>query len=357
MIDEFVAERKARWERLGRLTRDVRRGRVSRLSAAEIEEFGRLYREATSDLARARRDFPDSPTTLYLNGLVAHAHRFVYRAREGRARAVRRFFLSEFPAAFRRTSLLVLIGFLAFLLPALLAYVASLASPEAAAVLAPAGITERIQEVNRTGRWADISAGESSLAASTIMTNNIRVAIMAFAGGMLLGVPTLLVLALNGLMLGSVAALAQRGGAGTELWSFVSPHGWIELSVIFISGGAGLGLARAVLLPGLLTRRDALVAAAREAVRLLMGGAALLVVAGTIEGFISPTGLPPVVKYAFGLLTGVALFAYLLLAGRASQDEEESAAEQGWTTPATRRWSVLDRGPSLQREVGVEQRD
>ncbi|MEJ7652868.1 MAG: stage II sporulation protein M [Chloroflexia bacterium] len=323
MIDRFVADRKARWERLSHLLTRTSSFRRSRLTAAEVEEFGRLYREASSDLARARRDFPRSQTTLYLNSLVGRAHRQVYLPREASSdeNPIRRFFGEEFPRTFRRNGRLVLIAFLVFFVPALLAYGLSMWSPEASAVLAPQGIASRIEEVRETGRWADISAGESSLAASTIMTNNIRVAILAFAGGVLIGIPTVLVLALNGLMLGSVVAVAQQGGVGVELWSFVSPHGWIELTIIFIAGGAGLGLGRAILLPGLFSRADALTAAALDSVRLLLGGAALLVIAGTIEGFVSPSLIPPAFKFGFGLVTAVALFSYLFLAGRETSAE------------------------------------
>lgn len=317
MIDAFIAARKARWDRLTYLLGRVRKGRRGRLGAAEIEEFGLLYREAASDLALARREHPRAAVVPYLNSLLGQAHPYVYARRGDKGRSVVRFFTGEFPTTFRRNGKLILISFLTFFLPALLAYLLTMMSSEAAAVLAPTGIADRIHQVNRSGRWADISSTESSLAASTIMTNNIRVAIVAFGGGILIGLPTVLVLALNGLMLGSVAALAQQGGVGLELWSFVSPHGWIELTVTFIAGGAGLGLGRAILLPGLLSRRDALVNAAGEAVRLLMGGASLLVVAGAIEGFISPSLLAPGLKFAFGVLTGIALFSYLLLAGRA----------------------------------------
>jgi uncharacterized membrane protein SpoIIM required for sporulation len=320
MIDRFIASRKARWDRLTYLLGQVRGRRLSRLSAAEIEEFGALYREAASDLALARREFPRAQVVGYLNGLLARAHPYVYAGREDSKRSILRFFTQEFPQTFRRRSGLVLLSFLAFILPALLSYSLTLTSAEAEAVLTPPGIEGRIDEVRSSGRWADISASESSLASATIMTNNIRVAILAFTGGIFLGLPSLLVLATNGLYLGSVTAVAQRGGVGLELWSFVSPHGWIELTVIFIAGGAGLALGKAILLPGLLSRRDALVAAAQDAVKLLMGGAALLVIAGTIEGFISPSLLAPGFKFVFGALTAVALFSYLFLAGRGAGD-------------------------------------
>ncbi|MBA2364382.1 MAG: stage II sporulation protein M [Chloroflexia bacterium] len=327
MIDRFIDTRKPRWDRLTALLSRVRRGRLSRLTAAEIEEFGALYRETASDLALARRDYPSAPVARYLNGLLSQAHPYVYARRGGNQRSLLRFFTQEFPATVRRNGHLVLLGFLSFFLPAILAYVLIYTTPRASAVLVPDGMESRIAQVQRTGNWADISASESSVAASTIMTNNIRVAVLAFTGGIFLGIPSLLVLALNGLTIGGVAAAAQRGGVGLELWSFVSPHGWIELTVIFIAGGAGMGLGKAVLLPGLLSRRDALVAAAQEAVRLLMGGAALLVVAGTIEGFISPSALPPGAKFAFGVLTAVALFSYLLLSGREGEEDEAAALD------------------------------
>ncbi len=331
MIDAFIASRKSRWDQLEFLLDRVRKRPLSALSTDEIEEFGLLYRETTSDLAVARRDYPSDPVVPYLNSLLTRAYPYVYARRGGKARAVWRFFTTDFPATFRRCYRLVLISFLLFFVPAMIAYALSASSPEAAAVLAPQGIHERIQEVRRTGRWADISAPESSAAASTIMTNNVGVAIRAFAGGMTLGLLTIYVLVLNGLMLGSVAALAQQGGVGLTLWSFVSPHGWIELSVIFISGGAGLGIAKAVLLPGLLSRRDALVRAAQDAVKLLLGGAALLVIAGTIEGFFSPSLAPPWLKILFGFCTGIALYAYLIFAGRKARD---SADQSGPDTSA-----------------------
>jgi uncharacterized membrane protein SpoIIM required for sporulation len=90
----------------------------------------------------------------------------------------------------------------------------------------------------------------------------------------------------------------------------------IELSCIFISGGAGLLIGSAMIMPGDMTRADALKTRGMEAVRLMMGVAVLLVVAGTIEGFISPAPINPRIKYTIAALTGLALYSYLLLVGR-----------------------------------------
>ncbi len=120
----------------------------------------------------------------------------------------------------------------------------------------------------------------------------------------------------NGIHLGAIFGIVTHYGLGLRLLEFVSGHGVIELSVICLAGGAGLMLADAIARPGMLTRGEALRLASERSVRLLLGGASLLVVAGLIEGFISPSALPDWVKYATGILTGVLLYGYWLLAGR-----------------------------------------
>jgi uncharacterized membrane protein SpoIIM required for sporulation len=105
-------------------------------------------------------------------------------------------------------------------------------------------------------------------------------------------------------------------GFAANLWGFVAAHGTLELSAIFIAGGAGMQLGWAIARPGLLTRRAALLLAARRAALLLLGCVPILAIAGTIEGFLSPSDAPLWVKLAVSLLSGVLLYSYLLLAGR-----------------------------------------
>jgi uncharacterized membrane protein SpoIIM required for sporulation len=148
------------------------------------------------------------------------------------------------------------------------------------------------------------------------MTNNIQVTIYTFAFGALFGVGTLFYLAYNGANIASVLALTYRAGFGNDLVTFMVGHGVIELSCIFMSGGAGLLVGSAMIMPGNLTRADALKTRGMEAVRLMMGVAVLLVVAAIIEGFISPAPINPRIKYTIAVLTGLALYSYLLLVGR-----------------------------------------
>jgi uncharacterized membrane protein SpoIIM required for sporulation len=167
----------------------------------------------------------------------------------------------------------------------------------------------------KTHWWEDLNEA-NQVGASSIFTHNIQVTIYTFAFGALLGVGTLFYLAYNGAVIASVVSLTYRAGFGNDLITFMVGHGVVELSCIFMAGGAGLLIGTALLMPGDLSRADALKSRGKDAVRLMMGVAILLVIAGIIEGFISPAPIPASIKFSVGAVTGLALYSYLLLAGR-----------------------------------------
>jgi len=314
--DDFIARRRTAWERLDKLLTRAGAG-VSGLSADELRELGRLYRQAAADLAVARRDLPGHAVISFLNALVARGHGAVYReSGAGGAARVGAFFARDFPRAFRATWPATLAAFLMFMLPAIAAFIATYNDPALAGALVPGA--EQIVEQVQAGEewWLRINEEGQASSSAEIMTNNIGVAFRAFAGGVTLGIYTLYVLVNNGLLLGVVAGAAQRFDFAANLWGFVAAHGVVELSVIFIAGGAGLQLGWAILRPGLLTRRAALVVAARRALLLILGCVPLLIITGLIEGFISPSALPLAVKLAVAAGSGAALYAYLLGVGR-----------------------------------------
>jgi uncharacterized membrane protein SpoIIM required for sporulation len=317
LAEDFIATKKANWEQLTSLL-DRSRISLNALSAEELVELGRLYRTATSDLAVARRDYAGHRVIEYLNNLVARAHGTIYQQRSAGRGGLVRFFSETFPRAFRATWGYTLAAFLMFFIPATIGYVAAARDPAAGVALYP-GVEPVVQDIKLGNEWwKSINEDGRSASAALIMTNNIRVAILAFAGGMLLGTLTLYVLVQNGLMLGIIGGAAQAYGFSPNLWGFVAAHGTIELSVIFIAGGAGLQLGWSILRPGLLTRRAALTLAARRAAHLLLGCAPLLVIAGMIEGFVSPSNLPFALKVTVSIMSGIALYGYLILAGRES---------------------------------------
>ena len=311
--DRFVAARRERWDRLETLLRSAGRRRLSRLNAGELFELGQLYRGATSDLAIARRDFPYERVTVYLNGLVARAHPIIYRERATSLRRVAWFARFGFPAAYRASGAYTALAFGLMLASALVAAVLVTYRSSLADILLGTDQTRYMRGVMvHHHLWVKSATENHSVASSFIMLNNIHVAFVAFAGGMLVGTLTIYVMIQNGINLGATAALVAQYGLSAQLWSFVLPHGVIELSVIFAAGGAGLMIADAILRPGLLSRGEALVRAGRRAAYLILGCVPLLVVAGTIEGNFSPSDAPIPAKLTVGLVAGVLLYTYLL---------------------------------------------
>ena len=313
MLERFVSRRKGDWERLERLIALGQASPAGAPSAEEIMELAYLYRRAAADLAIARRDFPGDRLALYLNQLVARAHAVVYRSEAGEWRGIITFFRQGFPALFRETLPFTAAAFFVFILAGAAGFFAVLLAPDSATYLVPSQVVASVREQRM---WTEEVPLPPQLLASLIMTNNIRVVLFAFAGGVLFGVATFFVLASNGLVFGAIAGLCQAYGLSLRLWSFVVPHGFIELTVIFIAGGAGLRLGYALLHPGLYPRRESLILASRQVVKLLFGCVPLLVVAGAIEGFISSSTLLPEAKLAVGAASGVLLYCYFLLAGR-----------------------------------------
>jgi uncharacterized membrane protein SpoIIM required for sporulation len=324
-LEQFVSERQGEWGKLEQLTSRAGSGQLRALNASDLEDMTRLYRLAASDLARARRDFPGDRVVSYLNRLVSQSYANVYSSAGFSWRDIGRWYAVGFPRLFRETVGYYLLA--AFLLfgTGMLSFLATLLYPETANTILDSNTYQSVLGYAQRGElWTNIPGAESSYYSAAIMTNNIQVAIYAFAFGMTLGLGTVWVLVSNGLQLGAVFGIVTRYGLGDDLLAFVSAHGVIELSVICLAGGAGFMLADAILRPGLLTRGEALRLAANRAVRLLLGGASLLVVAGTLEGFLSPSGAPEWLKYGVGLLTGVLLYTYWLFAGRRKVTSDQS---------------------------------
>lgn len=286
------------------------------LSAQELNELGLLYRSITSDLALAQRDFPNQQVMRYLNQLVGRAHGLIYRGEPLRWRQLVRFYRTEFPQLYRRLLPYTIAAFVLFLLPAVVAFWSVAVNPEWIYVIEGPGIAGLVAQVEEGALWTEIAPGVRSAAAGLIMTNNIQVMFLTFAGGLTAGLLTLWVLINNGLHLGAIFGLLLAHDLAGGLAEFVVAHGVVELSVIFLAGGCGLYVGDGLLRPGLFSRRDTLLQRTHTSVQLILGSAPLLVIAGTIEGFLSPSAAPWPVKVLVGITTGVALYAYWLGAGR-----------------------------------------
>ncbi len=313
-IETLIAKEKDGWAKLETLTKRTR-GNAEALSQADLYELGRLYQIATSDLALAQRDFPNHPTTRYLNQLVGRTHAVLYRDEALRWQQLRRFYQQSFPQLYRRLLPYTAASLVLFLLPALIGFFVVWQAPDSIYVLLGNEIDPLVQTVEDGRLWTDIAPSVRSAAATTILTNNIGVMFYAFAGSLTGGLMTLYILLFNGMSLGAIFGLLQSHGMSAGLAEFILAHGPVELSVIFLAGGCGLFVADGLLRPGLLTRQAALVERAKIAVQLILGSVPLLIGAGLIEGFISPSGLPWIVKAAVGLATGWALYRYWMTTG------------------------------------------
>jgi len=312
--DRFITQRKTAWQRLEDLLKLLDSASLGRLNKDEVRELGRIYRRTASDLAIARAESRDPRLVNYLNSLVIRAHGRIYRADAQGGKRIRLFFTHELPQTFRRTWRYTLLAFLVFTAFGALSFVATHYDPEFSELV---GVNPAFRETfieTKTPWWEDLNESNQE-GASFIMTNNIMVTIYTFAFGALCGIGTLFYLAFNGANIASVLALTYRAGFGNDLVTFMVAHGVVELSCIFIAGGAGLLVGSAILMPGDLTRADALKTRGMEAVRLMIGVALLLVVAGIIEGFVSPAPIDPRIKYSVAAITGVALYSYLLFVG------------------------------------------
>jgi uncharacterized membrane protein SpoIIM required for sporulation len=312
--DGFIRERKKAWQRLEDLLALLDRSSLRRLNREEVRELGRIYRRTASDLAIARAESRDPRLVNYLNSLVIRAHGRIYRADAQGIRRVRDFFTRGFPQTFRRTWRYTALAFAAFFIFGLIAFIGTWHDPEFSEFF---GIDAGFRyDVKAHLHWWERLNTANQLGASLIMSNNIYVMFRAVAFGAFFGIGTLYAMAFNGGLIGALLALVYKEGYGNDLVTFMVGHGVIELSCIFFAGGAGLLIGSALLLPGNYSRSDALKIRGMDAIRLLAGCVPLLVVAGTIEGFISPAPISPLIKLSVAALTGIALYSYLLLAGR-----------------------------------------
>jgi uncharacterized membrane protein SpoIIM required for sporulation len=304
----WLAKRKRHWQRLEQLVdRSGRRG-VAALGHDELQELGLLYRQTASDLATVREDITSRPFTSYLNQLLARAHNLIYMGRRPNWGGIIRFYADTYPRIFRETFPMVLLSTLVFIAAGIAGAVVTLRDPGFAHLILGPRMMETIE---KREMWTHSILAVKPLASSQIMTNNISVGFAMFAAGITAGIGTILMLITNGLLMGVLAVATARAGMALQLWDFVAAHGALELPAIFIAAGAGLEIARGMLFPGILPRKDSIRLAGGQATKLLLGTIPLLVVAGVIEAFVSPVKIATPLKFLLSAALFTALVLYL----------------------------------------------
>jgi uncharacterized membrane protein SpoIIM required for sporulation len=318
-LERFLSERSPAWKELQNLLRTAG-GRPERLGPAKFRRAAGLYRGAAADLALARRLWPTEPAVRSLETIVAGGYALVYESHP-RTWSPLRFLTSvywrrvvDFPAA------LVVAG-LFLVVPALLGLLWGMGSPDQAIELLPPEFSEIAEP--RPGGDFGFTATEKASFSTVIFTNNIQVTFLAFATGILLGLGTIWVLIYNGMIIGVIAGVTIDAGTGGDFYELVVAHGVLELSCIIAAGSAGLRLGWALISPGVRPRGQALLEEARGALDVVLGTAVWLIIAGLVEGFITPERMGVVVVTVVGV--GLAVIYWMLVWHRGVKARDDPA--------------------------------
>jgi len=308
----WLEKRKPYWAKLEALLNQSQSSGLKSLSRSDLQELSLLYRQTAADLAAIREDRGSLHYARYVNQLLVRAHNTIYSSHRASPLAAVLFFTNTYPAAFRRHLPHIVVATLIFAVAGLCGAVLTYQNPDfKVKILGP----QMVETIDRHQMWTHSIVGIKPVASSRIMTNNMSVGFTTFALGITAGLGTMYMMAFNGLLIGVISMACYLAGMSLELWSFVAPHGVLELPAIFISGGAGLRIAQGLLFPGILPRRDSLARAGSEAVQLLLGTVPILIIAGIIEAFVSPTGLAIPLKFSMAAALFVLLNVYLFGAG------------------------------------------
>lgn len=311
-LPRFVERRRPAWDELSAMLDRLDRGA---LSLEEISRLDLAHRRAAADLALATAAYPGTDVVRFLNQLCARAYQGIYTVRPERGRALRVFFASEFPRLVRAEWRFIAAATALLVFGVALDALTLLSDPGQAVNLVDAQLREW---VSRKALWTDslLENMPPSSAATMILTNNLQVTIAAFGLGLTFGLGTVFVLVTNGRHLGALVVHCAQNGLGPSILTFMAAHGPVELSIICITGGAGLMVGHALVAPGDLPRAAALRLRAGRAVRMVLGCAPFLAAIGVVEGFVSPGDLfSPPLKVALGASLFLGFWAYLLRAG------------------------------------------
>ena len=324
ITNAWIDKRTIYWDRLSKLLTNVDSTGISSLSHSDLRELAFLYRQIAADLSTLRQDPTARNRAAHLNALLSRAHAVIYSGRKNNLGAVVRF-LRNYPVLFRRQSRFVLASLLLFMTGALLGALLTTARPAfMRSLLGPA----MVQTIEQQKMWTESINSMAPAESSFITTNNLGVTFTTFAAGILAGLGTFYLVGWNGILLGVIGTACAQHHMSLKLWSFVAPHGSLELPAIIIAGAAGLRLGYGILFPGFYTRRHSVSVAGIEGVQLLAGTVPMLLIAGTLEGFLSPSHAPLALKFFVSAVMFSSLMAWLSLPdsrNQALRSEEDVA--------------------------------
>ena len=307
-VQRWIARRETQWQKLESLLKHLETKGLKSLKADEIALLASLYRSVSADLARAKTNQLGEAVIQHLQALTSRSYSQIYQgSRKQEWRSAIAFYVWGFPEVVRESSVYIAIATGMFIIGALIAWWFAWRDPSFMALVVPERLISLVRD--RGELWMGSILGSEPLASSGIAINNMSVCFRTVAGGITGGLLTAYVLFFNGVLLGAIGALVQQNSLALPFWAFVFPHGALELPAIFLAGAAGLLIARALLFPNQYSRVDAFKIYGNQAARLMFGVVPLLLIAGAIEGFFSPS---PAVPAPHKNLVGTFLFCGLL---------------------------------------------
>ncbi|HEY4601406.1 MAG TPA: stage II sporulation protein M [Cerasibacillus sp.] len=307
-VKQFVNQYRDGWHKLEQLMGVMRKEQAS---SDDINQFYRLYQKSAQHLSYAQTYFPNEEVTSYLNGLVAQSHNLFYKNTSSYKAPFRHFFTAVFVRLLWEQRTAIIIAFLLFMLGTIGSFLTVLVNTNVFASFLP----EYIQQVD-SNHFAELDKGITSgqsILSTSIMVNNIQVAVLAFAGGITFGILTTFVLIYNGVIIGTLLGHFYLSGQLYPALAYIVPHGVIELTAIFIAGGAGLLMGYKLFVPGRYSRLYHLKTQAKRSLQLLLGSVPMFVIAGIIEGYITPAAISYETKYLIALATVIGLMLYFWL--------------------------------------------
>ena len=315
-IDRYIQIHDPGWKQLAELAaRSTRRG-ASRLGDREIEELIAGYQRTSAQLSHVRTAYGDPDLILRLSRLLGEARMVIYRRRTNPIRAVGRFFNEAFPAAVWVSRRYVAVAFACLMVPAV-AMGFWLANDTA---VLDASVEPQLQQSIAESEFRDYYSSDAAQNfAGTVTVNNIMVSFLAFAMGLVAVVGPVFVLAYNGLNIGVMAAVMHHAGEGPQFWGLIAPHGLLELSAIVIAGAAGLRISWAIVAPGDRRRSKALAEEGLRSVVIVLGLTVCFAMAGFIEGFVTPSGMPTALRVGVGVAVLVAFVTYVVVLGQRAE--------------------------------------
>jgi uncharacterized membrane protein SpoIIM required for sporulation len=306
-IDSFITKHSPDWQQLDDATRGGANA-LTRRSGATISDTVRLYLRVSTDLTHVRTRYSDPKLERYLNDLVARARQAIYAARPGTLRGFVTFFGARYRNEIRRTAPFIAIGACLTIVVVLASWYWVAHSVDARLGLIPPQAQEAIRQFSGD-RNPDL--GPSPAVATEILFNNVRVAFLAFALGITLGIGTVYLLVENGILLGMLAGAFGAAGHAAGFWGLIIPHGLLELTAIFIAAGAGMRMGWAIVDPGDRSRTRALSEEAAGAVVVVLGVVPAFIIAALIEGFVTGTTIPHAVQVGLGVLVAGSYLCFL----------------------------------------------